>query len=51
MLTDPPIDEVAELKKLTTYFENRKKEAQIVYNEDYDGENVSLECEEEEESE
>ncbi|MCY3626505.1 MAG: hypothetical protein OXG88_02560 [Gammaproteobacteria bacterium] len=48
---DPPIDEVEELEKLTTYFENRKKEAQVVHNEDFDGENVSLECEEEEESE
>ncbi|MDE0094696.1 MAG: hypothetical protein OXO49_09385 [Gammaproteobacteria bacterium] len=48
---DPPIDEVKELEELTTYFENKKKEAQLVHNEDYDGENVSLECEEEEESE
>lgn len=48
---DPPIDEVEELKELTTYFEKRKRQAQVVHNEDYDGENVSLECEEEEESE
>lgn len=48
---DPPIDEVEELNGLTEYFEDQNAKVGGAHNEDYDGENVSLECEEEEESE